>query len=430
MGSVEVFGGGQQIRTQNVIRRALRLAAVAGVCASSTPAAAQEIRSLGLGAFLGFNFGRKPALEWGFEAFGSWAIDSDSLCRQQPTRVIGPLAQLAFLGPGEPRTTLALHAAFELEPAPSSRPFQGFGAELGFSARFLEEIRYGVHTGVLYERTLINVFARQEWLINDFSVGGGARLLPTFGVGACTPGRPVRNARGEPCMSDLGENGVATATGCDPELGRAWSESMQHEQDSVFAFLQLAVELDAAGAPPALVERALASAGDEIIHALLCAHLAARFRFGADAAARATVRPRTPADWARPCLPRLSALRRLAAESVLDGCLNEGIAAAEALEGAAQSRDTETRRILQRIAKDEKRHEALAWDVLGWSLSLGGASTRAAVRDVYWSWPSASPTSGLSDRSAYGWLGSEARLAVRREKEQTVKRRLNPLLRG
>jgi hypothetical protein len=70
---------------------------------------------------------------------------------------------------------------------------------------------------------------------------------------------------------------------------------------------------------------------------------------------------------------------RLAIGSLVDGCLNEGIAADVAANGARGARDPIVRDTLQMIAADEERHAELAWSVLAWCLDTGGETVRAAV---------------------------------------------------
>jgi len=67
--------------------------------------------------------------------------------------------------------------------------------------------------------------------------------------------------------------------------------------------------------------------------------------------------------------PRSLALRRLAAESWHDGCLNEGRAAAELSLEVQRSDSALESRVLARVAHEEATHAALAFDVLCWASS-------------------------------------------------------------
>src|ERR1700687_81589 len=65
------------------------------------------------------------------------------------------------------------------------------------------------------------------------------------------------------------------------------------------------------------------------------------------------------------------ALRRLAVESLADGCLAEGFAAAIAGEALARAQDSAVREALEIIARDEASHAELSWAILAWCLGAG-----------------------------------------------------------
>jgi hypothetical protein len=134
------------------------------------------------------------------------------------------------------------------------------------------------------------------------------------------------------------------------------------------AFLQLAAELLAHGAPLSLVERALDAACDEVLHASACAEMASRL-LGYQ------VWPTLPELRPRPT----PSLVRLAVESWLDGCLGEGAAAKRAAREVLVARDARTRAVWARIAEDESHHAELAWDILGWTIDRAGSAARDAV---------------------------------------------------
>jgi hypothetical protein len=369
----------------------------------------------GIGAFIALNFGRKTSMEWGFEAFGNAVYDSGGGCSADPRSAIGPLAQIAWLGLKEPRLTLAVHGGREMERE------KGIVGELGLTARFLDQVRYGVHTGVLLDASYANVFARQEWLINDYSIGAGIRVLPTFGApGSCNVGRLLRDAQGSQIHLPRAKPTKFAVCAEDAELGFTWIDNMQHEHASVFAFLQLAFELEAVSAPPELIDRALAAAEDEVLHTALCATLARRHLGVNDAA----IAPSTPDDWTRPVLDRPLALQRLATESLLDGCLNEGAAASEARFGALHARDPQARAIQSQIARDEERHTELAWDILTWALSIGGSATLEATRLAWASSPRSIECRGIAGRLDHGQLSDDERMLVRDHTYRKVRARL------
>ena len=76
---------------------------------------------------------------------------------------------------------------------------------------------------------------------------------------------------------------------------------------------------------------------------------------------------------------RQPSLVQIAVETFEEGCMGETLAVCRA---AAQLRDAtepEARRVLQGIVDDESRHAALAWDIVAWALTQGGAEVRAAL---------------------------------------------------
>jgi hypothetical protein len=142
--------------------------------------------------------------------------------------------------------------------------------------------------------------------------------------------------------------------------------AMAHlEAASVRAFRELAGWLEGFGAPRALVSAALSSAADERRHARATARLARRF---GGVPVRARVAPS-----ARPTLVELLE------DDAIEGCVKETFAALVATWQAARSTDPRVRRTMRRIAADETRHAALAWEVLDWGLALLSPSDERRV---------------------------------------------------
>ena len=154
-------------------------------------------------------------------------------------------------------------------------------------------------------------------------------------------------------------------------LAEAWHTAARMEHASVPAFSQLALHLAALGAPAELIERSHRAALDEIEHARRCFALARAY--GGE-------------TWTAGPIPGLGRgagreidLVRLAIGSLVDGCVNEGIAADVAGNGARAAEDPVVRDALAMIAGDEESHAELAWAVLAWCLDAGGEPVRAAV---------------------------------------------------
>lgn len=147
-----------------------------------------------------------------------------------------------------------------------------------------------------------------------------------------------------------------------------WVDRGRDEHASIAAFFELAAELRALGAPPALVGGALDAAVDEAEHAWLCFGLAAR----------ETDRP----VWVAPLQPappergeRAAMLARIAVSSLVDGVEGEGRAADRA--EARSHRDEVPDRAEARIAQDERRHAHLAGEIWSWARAELGAPIHA-----------------------------------------------------
>ncbi len=160
-------------------------------------------------------------------------------------------------------------------------------------------------------------------------------------------------------------------------LGERWLTAARAEHASIPAFRRLGRQLVVAGAPAALVRRCEAAAADEIRHARRCFALARAY---------------SGVDWTAGMLSDAGDadapvdLSSLAIESLVDGCIGEGIAADLAREGAGRATDPVIGESLRMIAEDEAAHAELAWAVVVFCIERGHAdvwrSLAAAVRTV------------------------------------------------
>ncbi len=158
-------------------------------------------------------------------------------------------------------------------------------------------------------------------------------------------------------------------------LAEAWLADATHEHAGVAAFSRLSLVLMAARAPDDLVEAVNVAAVQEIDHARRLFSLASSY----------AGRPMGPG-----LLPALlttppssegttvgQALVGLAEETLVDGCLNEGLVAALTADALARTVDPAVRAALEVIARDEASHADLAWRLLGWLLESGCREVRA-----------------------------------------------------
>jgi hypothetical protein len=359
--------------------------AVAASSLLSTPALADDHQSYGGGVFFGYRFGvgstdgaasPDSGFEWGFEAFTTYLLRGEG-CSSERRTGLGPLVQVGLLGTEQPRFTVALQGGGELNRA----TFALTGA-LGLSYRGGGDAGFGVHTSVLPESFFVNAGLHYEWFLEQGWLGGGMRLLPTYGepnLCKVEVGRPLRGDAGvlqlpvlRPALDDRHARRGRAAV--EP-VGLAFERDAQHEAASVPAFLQLASELADAHAPAALIRDALHAAADEQRHTRLTAQLA-ETHLGRPIAID------VPEITPRRALPSAASTLRLALESWLDGCCAEGRAAAHAAAASSRAEDPATRAVLARIAADEQRHAELAWSILRWALRAGGDDARDAVHEL------------------------------------------------
>jgi len=142
-------------------------------------------------------------------------------------------------------------------------------------------------------------------------------------------------------------------------LAAVWTARARSEHASVPAFARLSLSLIAHGAPASLVEAVHVAARQEIVHARLTFALAGAYAGG-------VIAPRPLAELFRAPAVTATSLWRLAEESLVDGVLMEGTAAAAAAEELAAAQDPAVREALRIIARDEAAHAELAWRILDW----------------------------------------------------------------
>ena len=225
-------------------------------------------------------------------------------------------------------------------------------------------------------------------------VGGGLVLglgvLAVMSLGAVGGawGRPLR-VGGRSVAADLdgGRGGHRWARGPRPDvseldadtreaLGRMWQHDAIKEHGSVPAFAQLTWQLAAAGAPDDLLERCHVSAIQEIEHTRRCfalceTYLGRTFEVGPIAALAST-------PSAHPTRRRLVA--SIALDTLDDGCLIEDLNADFAERAHALATDPAAKALAAMIAREEREHADLAWDILTWCVRTEPAIVPAVAR--------------------------------------------------
>ncbi len=151
------------------------------------------------------------------------------------------------------------------------------------------------------------------------------------------------------------------------EIGAQLAAMAELEAASVPAFERLARELAMHGAPDDLVRRAQAAMRDEVRHATAMTALAARFGH-VPRAVDAPVLPSRP-------------LAAIARENAIEGCVREAYGALVATY-QAESAMPELRTAFRAIARDERRHAALAEDVHAWIMAALDAPAREVIESA------------------------------------------------
>lgn len=204
----------------------------------------------------------------------------------------------------------------------------------------------------------------------------------------------------EECIAGRRPPGLVAAAAPVGSPVAVWlAEVARLEAASVPAFVLVARDLVALGAPPALVAAAVRAADDEVRHARVMTALARAH--GAEPAA-AVVVPAAPRD-----------AYALALDNAIEGCVREAFAALCATHQAAAVRDPVLRDAFAMIARDETDHAALAFAIDGWlATRLDGAArarVAAARGAAFAELAAATPLDGaLAD--AIGWPDERALL--------------------
>jgi hypothetical protein len=191
---------------------------------------------------------------------------------------------------------------------------------------------------------------------------------------ACSVGRPflvdgAARLAGVADRSDWLEDMPSPCTAALSPAARAraaayWTEIGRMEHASIAAFARFVLELLGLGAPPGLLRAAQEAMADETIHAQMAFALASAYLgTGVGPGPLSLDHVRTAADG-----------RSFFGVVVREGCIGETMAAVEAEEALASTKDPVVRAVLARIARDETRHAELAWRTAAWALRLPGSS--------------------------------------------------------
>ncbi len=182
-------------------------------------------------------------------------------------------------------------------------------------------------------------------------------------------GRPLRDGEALICPAVSGAPSSDAATVEEAVAIEHWVASAALERAAVEAFAELERKLTLLDAPPDLVAWCRRAREDEQRHTTTCIDVARHL--GSKEVSFAPLDP--------PCRGA-SDLVTLAVESLLDGCLAEGVAAAVARDLGARCAEPPTRAALEEIARDEADHAELAWSIVAFALERAGDEARSAAR--------------------------------------------------
>jgi hypothetical protein len=176
------------------------------------------------------------------------------------------------------------------------------------------------------------------------------------------------------------------------------------EHASIAAFARFALQLISVGAPAELLDRTHAAMADEIRHAKIAYGIGSRYA-GYDLG---------PAPLAMDGALAEHDFLSFVVNTVLEGCIGETVAAAEATWGSDHARDPVLRGILADIAADEARHAELAFAFVHWAI-LRDPRLAPVVLGIV-DKELASPEPGASN-PADGWLAQHGLLPDERRSE-------------
>jgi hypothetical protein len=267
------------------------------------------------------------------------------------------------------------------------------------------------------------MFGLFVWLVS--SMGSPGRPLRVLGVRV----RPsvTRRKRAALPFDPEGPDTTRVAPHLRRRLAKGWLDDARAEHASVAAFERLAMDLTRAGAPDALAAWARRAALEEVGHATMCFAVASAYAAQEfSASSRLFVLP-----WRARRESRSALIERLAVESLLDGCIEEGCAAKSASLAARRAVDPALAKVLSRIALEEASHAELAYAIVAWAVEeepailprLEAALSRSRARTHR-------PSPRDAELVAFGRLAPTDVELLERETRQHAEQHIAGLLRG
>lgn len=233
-------------------------------------------------------------------------------------------------------------------------------------------------------------------------------------------GRQIRRAGKKklPLLASHGNgwdevSAIDAASELRPSIGAFWRETGRTEYASVVAFLKLAIELIAVGAPPDLVLDATNDARDEMRHAQNCFAIAQAFdgKILRPAAFPVVSTATMILHW------RLLSLCRIGVSAIVDGALYESVSARIMAKMSKKCDDKVLGQKLKELAEDEFRHSAHGWEIAKWCIAEGGEFVMLAIHSAWYFVPK---TRRLRFSGLYAREGALERYGVHQEELENV----------
>jgi hypothetical protein len=224
------------------------------------------------------------------------------------------------------------------------------------------------------------------------------RSCDDYAPSPCCYGRPYIGEHDEHAVADAVGTPGWLAPASAPDLGlltdaqrdrlaRHWTAAGLAEHSSVAGFARVVLDLVACGAPAELVLRAQHAGIDESNHARLCFALASAY----------AGRPIGPGPLSMgTSAPIRADIVALAVSTAVEGCVGETVGAHVAAVLRDRASDPAVREALDRIAREEAEHAALAWGTLRWAMEVDGDRVAVALRGAF-----TPPTSAFGDGGAH-----------------------------
>jgi hypothetical protein len=173
---------------------------------------------------------------------------------------------------------------------------------------------------------------------------------------------------------ELREIARSLAPALRARVAAEWARAAQAEHASIASFARFTLQLLAVGAPAELVADAQRAALDEIAHASRAFAIASVYSGVSLGPGSMPIDEQSLGPWE---------LEGVIRGTVEEGCVGETLAAAEAEAARDAVKAAVLRQALERVARDEAAHAALAFRFVSWAVEVGGPVACNAAREAF-----------------------------------------------